>query len=184
MIRQGESCRWCAICNNGNYEFCESCYEKGERICGHELKRLWVVQRPQYPFRWSIGLIVCSSCKTRLQPGELCYWCKVCLNGDLDLCHSCHSKRTYNCSHWPLPLCLIRKTNVPGAVGASGAQASPGATTNKANAVENTSRAYQALQLKDSLRDSIVTEKPNVRWDDVAGLESAKQELHEAVIFS
>lgn len=28
----------------------------------------------------------------------------------------------------------------------------------------------------------ILTEKPNVKWDDVAGLENAKNALHEAVI--
>lgn len=105
LIKQGESCRWCAECNNGNYEFCESCYEMGGKICGHELKRLWIVQRPQYPFRWTKGWIVCTNCKTKAQPGELCYWCKVCKNGELDLCHSCHAKKAYNCPHWPLPLC-------------------------------------------------------------------------------
>ena len=46
--------------------------------------------------------------------GEFCYWCKVCKNGDLDLCHSCHAKKTWNSPHWPLPLCLIRKTTWPG----------------------------------------------------------------------
>lgn len=29
---------------------------------------------------------------------------------------------------------------------------------------------------------AIVAEKPNVRWDDVAGLEGAKEALKEAVI--
>jgi len=48
---------------------------------------------------------------------------------------------------------------------------------------ERTGRAFQALQLKEGLRDSIVTEKLNMCWEDVAGLESAKEELHEAVIF-
>lgn len=33
-----------------------------------------------------------------------------------------------------------------------------------------------------SLSEAIITEKPNVRWDDVAGLENAKKALHEAVI--
>lgn len=32
-------------------------------------------------------------------------------------------------------------------------------------------------ELKKSLESAIVTEKPNVRWDDVAGLENAKQAL-------
>jgi vacuolar protein-sorting-associated protein 4 len=32
------------------------------------------------------------------------------------------------------------------------------------------------------LNDAIVTEKPNVKWEDVAGLENAKKALQEAVI--
>jgi vacuolar protein-sorting-associated protein 4 len=36
--------------------------------------------------------------------------------------------------------------------------------------------------LKASLEGAIVTEKPNVKWEDVAGLEVAKQSLQEAVI--
>ncbi|EFA85458.1 AAA ATPase domain-containing protein [Heterostelium album PN500] len=35
----------------------------------------------------------------------------------------------------------------------------------------------------DSLSSSILTEKPNVKWDDVAGLHQAKEYLKEAVIF-
>lgn len=30
--------------------------------------------------------------------------------------------------------------------------------------------------------DAIITEKPNVKWSDIAGLENAKSKLHEAVI--
>jgi len=36
--------------------------------------------------------------------------------------------------------------------------------------------------LKGSLASAIITEKPNVKWTDVAGLEVAKQTLQEAVI--
>jgi len=32
------------------------------------------------------------------------------------------------------------------------------------------------------LASAIVTEKPNIKWSDVAGLESAKEGLKEAVI--
>ncbi|AEO66567.1 uncharacterized protein THITE_32934 [Thermothielavioides terrestris NRRL 8126] len=39
------------------------------------------------------------------------------------------------------------------------------------------------MKLKESLMSSIVTEKPNVKWEDVAGLESAKEELQQAIIF-
>jgi len=36
--------------------------------------------------------------------------------------------------------------------------------------------------LKSGLNDAIVSEKPDVKWDDVAGLENAKKALKEAVI--
>jgi len=32
------------------------------------------------------------------------------------------------------------------------------------------------------LGDAIVTDKPNVKWEDIAGLEAAKASLKEAVI--
>ena len=32
-----------------------------------------------------------------------------------------------------------------------------------------------------NLMDAIVSERPNVKWDDIAGLENAKKTLHEAV---
>lgn len=37
-------------------------------------------------------------------------------------------------------------------------------------------------KLKDSLASCVITEKPNVKWTDVAGLDKAKQALQEAVI--
>merc|ERR1719265_2712750 len=37
-------------------------------------------------------------------------------------------------------------------------------------------------RLKTQLEGAIVTEKPNVAWSDVAGLEGAKEALKEAVI--
>lgn len=37
-------------------------------------------------------------------------------------------------------------------------------------------------KLADALSGAIVTEKPNVRWEDVSGLEQAKESLKEAVI--
>ena len=40
----------------------------------------------------------------------------------------------------------------------------------------------QTQMLKNNLSQAIVTEKPNVKWDDVAGLYKAKEALKEAVI--
>lgn len=37
-------------------------------------------------------------------------------------------------------------------------------------------------KLRSGLNSAIIREKPNVKWNDVAGLESAKQALQEAVI--
>jgi vacuolar protein-sorting-associated protein 4 len=36
--------------------------------------------------------------------------------------------------------------------------------------------------LKEALSSVVVTEKPNVKWEDVAGLDKAKAVLQEAVI--
>lgn len=38
------------------------------------------------------------------------------------------------------------------------------------------------VKLRAGLNSAIIREKPNVKWNDVAGLESAKQALQEAVI--
>jgi len=35
--------------------------------------------------------------------------------------------------------------------------------------------------MTNDLMSAIVTEKPNVKWSDIAGLENAKKTLHEAV---
>lgn len=40
----------------------------------------------------------------------------------------------------------------------------------------------EVKKLRAGLSGAILTEKPNVRWDDVAGLEGAKSSLKEAVI--
>ena len=37
-------------------------------------------------------------------------------------------------------------------------------------------------KMLSKLNDAIMVEKPNIKWDDVAGLESAKEALKEAVI--
>jgi vacuolar protein-sorting-associated protein 4 len=36
--------------------------------------------------------------------------------------------------------------------------------------------------MEDALSGAIVREKPNVKWEDVAGLEQAKASLQEAVL--
>ena len=37
-------------------------------------------------------------------------------------------------------------------------------------------------KFKDLISEAILTEKPNVKWEDIAGLENANSSLKEAVI--
>lgn len=43
-------------------------------------------------------------------------------------------------------------------------------------------RDPEVKKLRDGLASAILSEKPNVKWEDVAGLEGAKASLKEAVI--
>jgi vacuolar protein-sorting-associated protein 4 len=43
-------------------------------------------------------------------------------------------------------------------------------------------KARDTLDRPDGFADAIISETPNVKWDDVAGLEAAKESLKEAVI--
>jgi vacuolar protein-sorting-associated protein 4 len=56
-----------------------------------------------------------------------------------------------------------------------------GAGTKPKNAGEDDADAEKA-KLRGALSGAIVTEKPNVKWDDVAGLAQAKESLKETVI--
>jgi len=40
----------------------------------------------------------------------------------------------------------------------------------------------ETAKMQSTLSQAILTEKPNVRWEDIAGLEGAKEALKEAVI--
>lgn len=68
-----------------------------------------------------------------------------------------------------------------GAAGARGARGAVGAAAGgRASPAAGSSARHGGLG--DQLASAIVTEKPNVRWDDVAGLEDAKAALQEAVV--
>lgn len=71
----------------------------------------------------------------------------------------------------------------------SGQQAAPAAAANGAAATAqrkggggDDSNDKERDKLKGQLGSAIMSEKPNVKWDDVAGLEGAKEALKEAVI--
>jgi vacuolar protein-sorting-associated protein 4 len=56
------------------------------------------------------------------------------------------------------------------------------ATAAKGSGADTGSDDAEAAKMRASLGNAIVAEKPNVKWDDVAGLEGAKESLKEAVI--
>jgi vacuolar protein-sorting-associated protein 4 len=66
---------------------------------------------------------------------------------------------------------------VEGGGGAATAGRKPGAGAGSSGGDDG-----EAAKLKGGLMNAIVAEKPNVKWDDVAGLEGAKEALKEAVI--
>lgn len=48
---------------------------------------------------------------------------------------------------------------------------------------EKSNKSKEKLEFEESLKTAIITEKPNVKWEDVAGLQNAKQTLKEAIVF-
>jgi vacuolar protein-sorting-associated protein 4 len=66
----------------------------------------------------------------------------------------------------------------PAAMGANG-KASNGGGKGKDDDDEQDA---ESKKLRGALSGAILTEKPNIRWEDVAGLEAAKEALKEAVI--
>lgn len=67
----------------------------------------------------------------------------------------------------------------PAAMGANG-KASNGAGKGQANG--DSEEDADQKKLRGQLTGAILTDKPNVKWEDVAGLEQAKEALKEAVI--
>ncbi|KAI6245854.1 Vacuolar protein sorting-associated protein 4 [Erysiphe necator] len=68
------------------------------------------------------------------------------------------------------------KRKVPGIIGANGSGAS-GKGDDKDGGVDPESK-----KLRSALAGAILLDKPNIKWEDVAGLEGAKEALKEAVI--
>ncbi|KAK5126456.1 Vacuolar protein sorting-associated protein 4 [Meristemomyces frigidus] len=67
----------------------------------------------------------------------------------------------------------------PAAVGSNG-KVSNG--SGKGNSEEDDEQDPESKKLRSALAGAILTDKPNVKWEDVAGLEGAKEALKEAVI--
>jgi SpoVK/Ycf46/Vps4 family AAA+-type ATPase len=65
----------------------------------------------------------------------------------------------------------------------AGGGAAPGGA-NPSTASQNSPKGPQVVQqLKASFSELVITEKPDVKWDDVIGLEDCKQAIRESIVF-
>jgi vacuolar protein-sorting-associated protein 4 len=64
----------------------------------------------------------------------------------------------------------------------NGNNTQPSGGTSMKKKGDNASNDDESQKLKDTISGSILSEKPDVKWDDVAGLDMAKESLKEAVI--
>jgi len=76
---------------------------------------------------------------------------------------------------------VVHKQNGSGS-GPEAGKTAVGAGGGKKAALGNDDGDQDKSKLRASLDSSILSEKPNVKWDDVAGLEGAKEALKEAVV--
>ncbi|KAK9462841.1 P-loop containing nucleoside triphosphate hydrolase protein [Lipomyces oligophaga] len=67
------------------------------------------------------------------------------------------------------------------AVGANGKESSSGGKSKKKGS-DSDDEDGDSKKLRSALSGAILSEKPDIKWDDVAGLEGAKEALKEAVI--
>lgn len=61
-------------------------------------------------------------------------------------------------------------------------ESSSGTAASKGSKPKGTDDKEESKKMEGALSSAIVTEKPNIKWEDVCGLEVAKEGLKEAVI--
>lgn len=76
----------------------------------------------------------------------------------------------------------IKKNVLDKPVEPTGGAGGSGAAAQKKKSKQENESDDESKKLEGALSGAIVTEKPNVKWSDVSGLEGAKESLQEAVI--
>lgn len=193
----GENTYFCSVCNDGDFDLCFSCYVEPPftKRCKHALSPVSI----QLPTNVSVrevpgGYAVCDGCQAQLTDGTVVYCCNTCNGGDYDICEACWKWRR-TCGH-PLSLNILKEASNPAESTSPVARETPqpastrptwdapsNTTGQQPSDIDKLSKQFNDSSLKDSLLGSIVSTKPNVKWEDVAGLETAKAELQEAIIF-
>ena len=193
MMKAGDHCFHCDVCAGGDFDLCVACHDV--QTCPHAMDRRIVTRTTRLSPRWTTGFIVCSACRSSLQVGMAVYYCSVCENGDYDLCLSCYKNPFKSCTHSMELRRIARGSATTGAAvpqqPTAGQPSRPppqqsdssNSGTGSTSEIDKLSRKFQDTQLRESLMSAIVSEKPDVKWDDVAGLEQAKDELQEAIVF-
>jgi hypothetical protein len=178
VLQVGDCAYYCKICNNGDFDLCSSCYKNVSNRCGHDLKLSLTAADENT--RWSH--IWCNACNRHCPTGSYVYWCKICSNGSFDLCDACYAQPANRCQHSVSRVQVHTLEDSGPDKQKNYGSPSDLALPNDAGKVGELSKGFGDMMLQDSLKGSILTEKPQVKWHDVAGLELAKGELQEAIV--
>lgn len=141
-----------------------------------------------------IPLDLCGACVYANYQCDVCltpirgtyYHCSRCSDGNFNICGTCFDAGVV-CGQ----VIYYRKIPKfePGSLPASrlvklSSSSSDANTPSTSASTPNTEMEddKDMAMLRRRVKSTILTEKPNVKWDDIAGLENAKEQLQEAII--
>ncbi len=150
----GRTIWYCSICYHGDYDLCASCYANPFKGCTHAMELRFIKLAALDPTVPDIPHFGTPNLG----------------NSNTYVSEDTTNQAFFSYNNLVRPSCTDSADN-------------DSAPDTNASEIDKMTRKFQDTQLKDSLMSSIVSEKPDVKWDDVAGLEQAKDELQEAIIF-
>lgn len=185
ILQAGDCVYHYAVCNSGNFDLCPSCHVKQTHGCKHERFVSCIIHADR---RWILPgtRLTCDLCERECEPRTQVHHCRICRNGNFDICVSCHDNHMPGrCLH-KLHLLSIEFDDDKGLE----KQANLGSLLDLKLPVQSPSSGSPTLsrastidpRLRGMIESTILDKKPDVRWGDIAGLDSAKDDLREAVI--